>query len=69
MASVEMGTLTATYSTGSAALGVLNQASNFQIDNVRIFLKWDANSKIYCSNQHTSGRDGVLGRWSDGLGW
>ena len=41
---------------GSNALGVLYYFSNFQIDNVRTFLKWDTNIKIYGTDQLVSGQ-------------
>lgn len=40
----------------SSALGVLSYFSNFQIDNVRTFLKWDTNIEIYGTNQQASGQ-------------
>ena len=45
--------------------GVLYYFSNFQIDNVRTFLKWDTNIKIYGTNQLVSGQQsggGASGR-------
>lgn len=47
----------------SNALGVFYYFSNFQIDNVKTFLKWDPNIKIHCPDPqaagHTSAGGGV----------
>lgn len=41
------------------AWGVLDYFLNFPTDNVRTFLKWASNIKIYCPNEEAGGRTGV----------